>query len=191
MHSANKFIDFFVHDILDFSVLNQNENNFTKIMTVFSVKTAVNEILDMLVEKIKMKNIKVTENYIGIDKDNFQIETDMKRLQQVLLNLVNNAVKFTERAGLIEVFIEVIPGFESAFLKLTVKDNGVGIKAENKDKMFKLFKTFKESNKNINLQGIGLGLAISKMIVEKFNGQINFESEYGKGSTFSFTFEMK
>lgn len=59
MQSANKFIDFFVHDILDFSVLNQNEKNFTKIKTVFSVRTADNEILDMLVDKIKLKNIQV------------------------------------------------------------------------------------------------------------------------------------
>lgn len=57
--------------------------------------------------------------------------------------------------------------------------------------MFKLFQTFKDSSKTMNLQGIGLGLAISKMIVEKFNGQITFESELGKGSSFSFTFEMK
>lgn len=56
----------------------------------------------------------------------------MKRLQQVLLNLITNAVKFTERNGLIEVMIEVLPSFyDSSFLKLTVKDNGVGIRAEN------------------------------------------------------------
>lgn len=87
--------------------------------------------------------------------------------------------------------MKVVPGSESSFLQLTVKDNGVGIKSENQDKLFKLFSSFKETSKNINLQGIGLGLAISKMIIEKFRGSISFESEYGKGCSFTFTFEMK
>ena len=71
-----------------------------------------------------------------IDEDNLKVETDQKRLQQVLLNLLTNAVKFSPRDGLIEVIVEVEHFNESSFLKLTVKDNGLGIKEENQDKLF-------------------------------------------------------
>lgn len=81
MGSANKFIDFFVHDILDFSVLNQNEKNFTKVFTIFDIKVAVREILDMLMDKIRMKNIEVKEIYHGFEAYFFKVSTDQKRLQ--------------------------------------------------------------------------------------------------------------
>lgn len=65
---------------------------------------------------------------------------------------------------------------------VNVKDNGVGIKNEDKPKLFKLFGSIKDEKKKINIGGIGLGLVISKMIVQKFDGQISFESEYLQGS---------
>ena len=69
-----------------------------------------------------------------------------------------------------------------------VIDSGIGIEDKNKDKLFKLFGSIKDEEKKINLKGIGLGLVISKLIVSKFNGQIDFISKYEKGSTFFYTF---
>ena len=66
----------------------------------------------------------------------------------------------------------------------------MGIKAEDKDKLFKLFGTIESTRTKINLKGIGLGLVISKLIVEKFNGTIDFTSEYGKGTLFWFSFKL-
>ena len=71
---------------------------------------------------------------------------------------------------------------------MSVIDSGIGIEDKNKDKLFKLFGSIKDEEKKINLKGIGLGLVISKLIVSKFNGQIDFISKYEKGSTFFYTF---
>ena len=67
-------------------------------------------------------------------------------------------------------------------------DNGLGIKNKDKDKLFKMFGSIKDEKRNINPNGIGLGLIICSMIVKKFDGEIGFESVYKKGSTFYFTF---
>lgn len=75
------------------------------------------------------------------------------------------------------------------YLKVSIIDTGVGIKEEDKHKLFKLFGFVKDS-KNLNSNGIGLGLMISDMIVQKFDGEITFNSKEGEGSTFTFTFKV-
>lgn len=76
-------------------------------------------------------------------------------------------------------------------LRISVIDSGIGIKDEDKEKIFKLFGSIKDEKKNVNTKGIGLGLVISKMIVLKFNGTIDFISNWKKGSNFFYTFEME
>ena len=73
---------------------------------------------------------------------------------------------------------------------ISVTDYGLGIKKKNQRKLFKMFGAIKYQKKQINIQGIGLGLVICKMIVSKFNGIIDFISKYKKGSTFYFTFQL-
>jgi signal transduction histidine kinase len=72
-----------------------------------------------------------------------------------------------------------------------VTDTGIGIKEQDKEKLFKMFGSIKDEEKRLNLKGIGLGLVISKLIVSKFNGYIDFISKYEHGSTFFFTFEIE
>ena len=110
----------------------------------------------------------------------------MKRLQQVFLNLFSNAVKFTDRNGIIQLIVEKL---DTDFLRISVTDNGKGIKVKNHDKLFKMFGSFKEEDKDVNTNGIGLGLVISKLIVSKFGGYIDFLSKYKRGSIFFYTFE--
>ena len=107
-------------------------------------------------------------------------------MQQVFLNLVSNAVKFTDRNG--KIIVEVLK--MDKLIKVSITDNGLGIKEGDKDKLFKLFGSIKNEKKKINTNGIGLGLVICKLITSKFGGDIDFTSEYKKGSTFFFTFEM-
>jgi signal transduction histidine kinase len=105
----------------------------------------------------------------------------------VLLNIVSNAIKFTDRNGKIVIVVEKI---DQDFIRVSVVDNGIGIKKKNQDKLFKLFGTFKDEKKKLNTNGIGLGLVISKLIVNKFDGYIDFISKYKKGSTFFYSFQI-
>ena len=75
------------------------------------------------------------------------------------------------------------------YIQVSVSDNGIGIKKADKKKLFKLYGSIK--SKNINQKGIGLGLVISKMIIEKFDGVINFISKWKKGTSFFFTIEVE
>lgn len=169
-----KFIDYFVHDILDFSILRKDDEKFTKDLSVFDIREAVKEIMEIQEDKVEMKEIKVSTTYMNFERPgeaerdtDFFIKTDQKRLQQVLLNLYSNAIKFTDRKGEISVLAEIE---ESGKLKISVDDNGLGIRLEDQPRIFKQFSSIKDTKRKINTKGIGLGLVISKMIVEKFNG---------------------
>ena len=144
------------------------------------------EISDMCTDKIKMKSIEFRTHFKSFG-ENFQVNTDFKRLQQVLLNLLQNAVKFTDRNGKIFLIVEKQV---NNFLRISVVDNGEGIKTEDQDKLFRLLGSFKDA-REINTTGIGLGLVMSKMIVQKFNGYIDFVSEHKNGSSFFYTFETR
>ena len=160
--SAGKFIDFFVHDILDYTVLSRDAANFVKSMQVFHAKACVQEIVDILRDKIEMKRNQIETLFQGFDiAQKFCVKTDQKRLQQVLLNLVSNAVKFTE-GGTITITFEVLSDHQ---LRIQVRDTGIGIRPEHRSKMFKMFGSVKDVKRKINTQGIGLGLVISQMIV--------------------------
>jgi len=111
------------------------------------------------------------------------IITDHKRVQQVLSNLLTNAVKYTER-GSIETGVEKIEKDGNEYLKFYVKDTGSGIPDDKKEH---IFNRFVKVNPDRYQEGAGLGLSISKGIIEMLDGEIWFESEYGKGSTFYFT----
>jgi signal transduction histidine kinase len=137
-------------------------------------------------DKIHYKSILVETHYLGFE--NFIINTDVKRLQQVFLNILSNAVKFTDREGKIFVIVEKTQG---EVLRVSVADNGVGIKKKDQDKLFKMFGSIKNEKKKFNVGGIGLGLVISKLIVNKFDGQIDFISKFKKGSTFFYTFQLE
>lgn len=139
-----------------------------------------------------MKGIKLSSQLIGFQEsiglNRFMVKTDMKRLQQVLLNLVANAAKFTDRNQSISIVAELLN--DPLSLKVMVTDTGCGIKAENQPKLFQMFGTFKDKTNKINTNGIGLGLVICKLIVEKFGGKIWFKSTEGRGTSFTYTFEL-
>lgn len=193
--SAVKFMDFFVHDILDYAVLQKDVKGFIKNSTFFDVREAIQETIEILEDKARAKNIQIQtqfENFVSArGKNNFFVKTDYRRMQQVLLNLLSNAIKFTPKDGVIlnrikQVFDGEHP--ESDKLLISVSDNGKGIKKKHKKQLFKLYGSIKSETENS--KGIGLGLVISKMIVEKFDGVINFVSKFQKGTTFYFTFQV-
>ena len=113
-----------------------------------------------------------------------RIYSDQRRLEQVLINLMSNAIKFTFD-GHITVVIRKVDGK----LLLRVVDSGVGIKRESLPHLFKLFGKLQE-NKNINKTGCGIGLHISQQIVGKLGGEIHVDSQEGHGSTFTFSLPL-
>lgn len=114
-----------------------------------------------------------------------QLYGDSQRLRQVIINLVNNAIKFTERGYVrLKVEAETI-GENELKLFFSVEDTGQGIREEDIGKLFASFQQV-DAKKNYKKEGTGLGLAISKQLVELMQGEINVESTYGEGSVFSF-----
>jgi len=134
--------------------------------------------------KAKLKSIRTRKRLVGFDKraHGTMVNTDMKRLQQVILNLYSNAIKFSNRKGKITIQVESVSDEK---LMVKVIDNGQGIRKKDKHKLFTMFGSIKENNP----QGIGLGLCICQQIVLKFGGQINFLSKRKKNTVFYFTFE--
>ena len=112
---------------------------------------------------------------------------DSTRVQQVLTNLVKNALKFTKR-GFIKIIASYISQFE--MVKIAVEDTGHGISKEDQQLLFKQFGKL-ETSAHMNEKGIGLGLFICKKLVQQMGGEIEVESEEGKGSIFTFTINMK
>ena len=116
------------------------------------------------------------------------VNTDEKRFNQVLINLINNALKYTSRNGVVQIKVDkVFKHGRETHLRIQVIDSGYGIEESDRDKLFKMFGMI-DKTKSVNTNGIGLGLSISNLIVKKFNGAIDFSSEVGVGSNFFFTF---
>ncbi|HPS13125.1 MAG TPA: ATP-binding protein, partial [Prolixibacteraceae bacterium] len=114
-------------------------------------------------------------------KKEMMIVSDDAKLKQVLINFVSNALKFTEKG-----FIEIGLKNEGNSLQLFVKDTGIGIPKESHENIFERFRQVETAHTR-KFGGNGLGLAISKSLIELLGGTIGMESEVGKGSTFNFS----
>lgn len=175
-----------INDVLDISKIEARE--FTLDEKEVSLVDTLNKIESLLINSVKNKKLSWS---IDIDPQvPERVFTDPQRLSQILINLTQNAIKFTDE-GKIEIKVSVIEKKgEDIFLEFSVVDSGIGIKENNQQNIFDRFvRTGDERTKNT--QGTGLGLAISRELVEKMHGKIDFESTPGKGSRFYFTIPVK
>jgi signal transduction histidine kinase len=115
--------------MLDYTILNKKDAQFTRTVENFDISLAINEITEIMHDKLAMKSIQLTSSYEGFPTANKIICSDMKRIQQVFLNLLSNAVKFTDRNGKIQVLVELQP--QVGQVRISVTDNGVGIKKKD------------------------------------------------------------
>lgn len=152
-------------------------------ITKFRIRDIFENILTMFKEKASKHNIQIkTEIKNNAD---IEIQVDERKIKQVLLNLVHNAIKFTPDNGSIIISGDTIMKNGRKYIEITVADTGIGIKKEDIDKLFNPFSQI-ETTYTKKFEGTGLGLALCKKFVEMHGGEIRCESEYGKGSRFIF-----
>ena len=175
-----------INDILDFSKIEAGKLELEIID--FDLRGALDETLELIASKASEKNIEL----IGLISA--QVPTALRgdpgRLRQILINLIGNAVKFTEH-GDVTVQVQLITeSIDSVVIRLEVIDTGIGIPEEDKDKLFTSFSQA-DSSTTRKYGGTGLGLAICKQLVKQMHGEIGVESTLGEGSTFWLTIELE
>lgn len=177
--NSGKRLSNLVNDILDFSKLKNKDLSLAiQPVDIYPVADLVLKVSSALA---KGKALKLVN---AIPKDIPLIEADENRLQQILYNLVGNAIKFTEKGK-----VEINAVEDSGFLSVWVSDTGIGIAEDKFDAIFKSFEQV-DGDETRAYGGTGLGLAVTKQLVELHGGKIKVESEVGVGSTFRFTLPL-
>ncbi len=166
-----------VNDLLDASKLESGtlKPDFDSV----DLRNLTDELREAMGPLARDKEIALEER---LPEDLPQISADRNKLRRVLVNLVSNAIKFTPRGGRVEVRAEAQDGL----VRVSVSDTGVGIPPEDLERLFDKYEQAR-SRATRSEKGTGLGLYITRQIVELHGGQINVQSEVGRGSTFSFT----
>ena len=175
-----------VNDILDFSKIEANMMSLDE--APYCVEDLVSDVANIINVRIGEKNVAFVAD-IAPDIP-AELIGDEARLRQILINLLNNAVKFTD-SGMIKLRMTCSVDDAARFwLKIDVSDTGIGISREDQKKLFTQF-TQVDSDHTRRMEGTGLGLVISQRLANKMNDSINVESEPGKGSVFSVVVEQK
>ena len=158
-------------------ILGVNIDNITEEEAAIRTKELIEDIITGFDDVVKQKNI-----HISYTITDMEISADEKRLKQVIYNLISNAIKFNKPNGTITIvtYIDEMQNFN-----FEIKDSGEGIRKNDYDRIFNFFNQINR-NQLKRQQGSGIGLALSKMIVEAHNGKIGFHSRLRSGSTFWF-----
>lgn len=175
-----------INDILDFSKIESGKLDFVE--DNYEPMSMLNDLSMIFMNRIGEKQV---ELLFDIDKNlPAELYGDSLRLRQIIINIMNNAIKFTDE-GYVRLTLTVEEtGEDTVMLHVSIKDSGQGIKKED---MARLFQSFQQVNtkKNHEKEGTGLGLAITKQLVELMGGSIGVESTYGEGSEFYFDLPQK
>ena len=177
-----------INDVLDMSKIEAGKTVFK--YTDFSILDFITELNTIFHSQIDEKNQTLT-----IIKENIRhewVNGDQVHLMQIFSNLVSNAVKYTQEGGKIQFLVEECETKSSVYAKyrFLVSDNGMGMSADFKDTIFDAF-TRAESSMTNKIQGIGLGMAITKNLIEAMGGTIDVESELGQGSCFEVLIDLR
>ena len=183
---ASKHLMDLINDILDFSKIESGKMELLD--EEFDLGSTLYEIPSLFNPRCVEKNILFETNVEKLPR--IAAKGDKLRIKQVLINLLGNAVKFTDNGGRIQFFVENIEQTsENITLKFIVSDNGIGITEEQ---LANLFTAFEQGDSNVSIKygGTGLGLAISQNIIKMMGGEIFVDSAPNEGSTFSFTITL-
>ncbi|HXH55498.1 MAG TPA: ATP-binding protein [Gammaproteobacteria bacterium] len=183
--SANNLLTI-LNDILDFSKMEAGKLRIER--SIMDIRECIEEILNLLLPYAQEKNIALIP-LIYSDVPT-HVLSDPLRIKQIVTNLVNNAIKFTERGSVIVRVMLEKESFSHTTIRVQVADTGIGLSPEEQKVLFHAFNQTKIGATH-KLGGTGLGLVICKKLVEQMGGIIGVESEPQKGSTFWFTFQVE
>ena len=187
MTSGNHLLSL-INDVLDMSRIESGKIQLEE--KLCSLPEILHGICNIVQADVNAKQLELQIDTLDIRNED--IYCDKLRLNQVLLNLLSNAVKYTSAGGVVNMRITEKAGAPEGYAnyEFSIKDNGIGMSAEFVEHIFEPFE--REENSTINkIQGTGLGMAITKNIVDMMNGFIEVESEQGVGSTFTVSFTFR
>ena len=176
-----------INDILDISKVESGKLNLSP--QTFSIVETVENLVNMSQPMIKEKNLHFDFRTNRMEKE--YLYADQLRLNQIYINILSNAIKYTEPGGRVSVDLREEESEKDGCVRLIyrVSDTGIGMSPEFMEKMYQPFSRQTDSRVN-SIQGTGLGLAITRQMVELMNGTIECESEVGKGTTFTITLDV-
>jgi signal transduction histidine kinase len=180
IHASGQHLLSLINDILDLSKIEAGRLELE--VSDFDLPTAIENALTLVRERATRRGIALR---MIVDERLGQVQADERKIRQVVLNLLSNAIKFTPEGGRIDVRAAAVDGS----VEVSVSDTGVGISPEDQEAVFEEFRQVGTAVKNV--EGTGLGLALSRKFVELHGGRIWVTSEVGMGSTFTFTVPVR
>lgn len=175
-----------INDILDFSKIEAGKMDITE--APYQLSSLLNDLNNMILFKAQDKRL---DFKIDVDRTlPDDLYGDEVRVRQILTNILGNAVKYTEKGSVRLTLRGEEQGDGTILLKAEVCDTGIGIRPEDKEKLFTKFQRL-EMERNSTVEGTGLGLVITQRLLDMMGGTISVESEYGKGSVFTVTIPQR
>jgi signal transduction histidine kinase len=181
IHSSGRHLLSLINDILDLSKVEAGRMELD--LSTFELGAAISNAMTLIRERAQRHGIRLA---VDLDPALREIVADERKLKQILLNLLTNAVKFTPDGGSVTVRARV----DAGNVVISVQDTGIGIAPEDQDAVFEEFRQVGRHYTN-KQEGTGLGLALTRRFVELHGGRITVESAPGQGSTFTFTLPIK
>ena len=194
--SAGKNLLAIINDILDFSKIEAGKMEIVE--SPYRLSSVLNDVSNMILFRAQAKNLQFHVEVDEMLPD--KLSGDEVRVRQIITNLLNNAVKYTDEGSVMlsvkkaeGAVVEALPqvegsakteGIQTIALQIEVKDTGIGIREEDRDKLFHQFERV-DIERNQTVEGTGLGLAITGNLLQLMGGSISVESSYGKGSVFT------
>ena len=180
IHSSGQHLLSLINDILDLAKVEAGRMELN--LATFDLPAAIDNALTLVRERAMRHGIALS---VEVDSQLGELNADERKLKQILLNLLSNAVKFTPEGGRITVGARLL----GEMVEIAVNDTGIGIAPEDQAAVFEQFKQV-GTDYTRKAEGTGLGLALTRKLVELHGGAMRLESEPGKGSTFAFTLPL-
>lgn len=185
IRQASQSLLFIINDILDITRIESQKMELVPV--AYKLGELIQGLMEILSLRAVSKNLSLKTNIeSGLPS---VLYGDELRIRQILTNLITNAIKYTHK-GSVTLIVNGKTDGDILHLHFAVKDTGIGIKPEDIEKLGLTFERV-DVSKNRNIEGSGLGLSITKQLLELMGSQLNVDSEYGKGSVFSFDIEQK